>query len=90
MTLLRTKTGINHSDSGTKANILNEQFSSVFNKSEDTTTISDIGRSPYGPVEHIIITEKGVPGTQNPCWIQPTFGNRSRPTTSKTVEGSNY
>ena len=49
-----------HSDSDTKANILNEQFSSVFNKDEDISTIPDMGPSPHDPVGHITITESGV------------------------------
>ncbi|KAH3871097.1 hypothetical protein DPMN_034291 [Dreissena polymorpha] len=48
---LKDKTGIQHSDSATKANLLNDQFSSVFTKDEDTTTIPSIGPSPHPPVD---------------------------------------
>ena len=57
---LRAKTGITHSDSATKANILNEQFSSVFNRGEDATTIPNLGRSPYPAVGKITVTKNGV------------------------------
>ena len=60
MAPLKANTGMTHSDSETKANILNEQFSSVFNKDEDISTIPDMGPSPHDPVEHITVTEGGV------------------------------
>lgn len=63
MAPLKAKIGITHSDSDTKANILNEQFPSVFNIDEDTTTIPDIGQSPRSSVEHN--REKS---TQDSCW----------------------
>ena len=49
-----------HSDSDTKANIRNKQFSSVFNKDEDILTIPDMGPNPHEPIGHITITESGV------------------------------
>ena len=57
---LKAKTGITHSDSATKANILNDQFSSVFNKGEDPSTIPDMGPSPHPTVDNITVTENGV------------------------------
>ena len=57
---LRAKTGITHCDSATKANILNEQFSSVFNKGEDSSNIPSMGPSPHPTIGNIIVTEKGV------------------------------
>ena len=49
-----------YSDSVNKANILNEQFSSVFNKNEDTSTIKDKGLSPFTPMEPITVSTDGV------------------------------
>ena len=43
---LKATDGITYSDSSTIAIILNDQFSSVFNKDEDTSTIKDTGPSP--------------------------------------------
>ena len=71
---LKAKTGMTHSDSETKANILNEQFSPVFNKDEDISTILDMGPSPHDPVEYITVTEGGI---EDPCWTQSTQGDRS-------------
>ena len=39
---------------------MNEQFVSVFNKDEDTSSIPDMGPSPHPSVDHIIVTEEGV------------------------------
>jgi hypothetical protein len=47
-------------DSETKANILNKQFSSVFNTNEDKSTIPDKGPSPHPTMGPIEITENGV------------------------------
>ena len=44
---LKDTTGLTHSDSSRKANILNDQFSSVFNKDEQTDTIPDKGGTHY-------------------------------------------
>ena len=44
---LKNQDGLVYSDSATKANILNNQFSSVFNKNEDTATIPSKGSSPF-------------------------------------------
>jgi hypothetical protein len=38
---LKAKAGMTHSNSNTKVSFLNEQFSSVFNKDEDISTIPD-------------------------------------------------
>ena len=57
---LYNKEGILHSDSKEKANILNTQFSDVFNKNEDTTTIQDKGESSHPEMAEITITENGV------------------------------
>ena len=57
---IKAKTGITHSDSATKANILNDQFSSVFNKGEDPSTVPNMGPSPHPTVDNITVTENGV------------------------------
>ena len=56
---LRSTDGLIHSDSGTKANILNAQFKSVFTK-EDLSSMPDKGPSPYDAMDSITITAPGV------------------------------
>ena len=56
---LRSTDGLIHSDSGTKANILNAQFKSVFTK-EDLSSMPDKGPSPYDTMASITITTPGV------------------------------
>jgi hypothetical protein len=56
---LRNTDGLIHSDSGTKANILNTQFKSVFTQ-EDLRSMPDKGPSPYNDMEPITITTPGV------------------------------
>ena len=57
---LKSTNGVMYSDSVNKANILNEQFSSVFNKNEDTSTIKDKGPSPFTPMKPITVSTDGV------------------------------
>jgi len=57
---LKAKTGMTHFDRDTQPKILKKQFSSVLNKGEDISTISDMGPNPHEPVGHITITESGV------------------------------
>ena len=57
---LKASNGISYSDSTTKANILNDQFSSVFNMNEDATTIKDKGPSPHSAMDPIIIHPDGI------------------------------
>ena len=52
--------GIIHTDSRNKADILNKQFSSVFNKNENKDTIPDKGPSPHPSIENITINKEGV------------------------------
>lgn len=54
-----TKNGIVHSDSQTKADILNMQFSSVFTDG-DTNNVLSLGMSPYSDFPHIRVSEAGV------------------------------
>ena len=49
-----------YSDSLSKANILSNQFSSIFNCNEDMTSLRDKGRSPYPTMDHITISPPGV------------------------------
>ena len=46
-------------DSKEKANVLNDQFKSVFNE-KITNDSPDMGHSPFGPMESFIITVPGV------------------------------
>jgi hypothetical protein len=57
---LKGQDGLVHSDSITKANILNDQFSSVFNKDEDINTIPSKGTSPTNTMPNITIGPPGV------------------------------
>ena len=57
---LYNKSGILHSDSKEKSNILNTQFSDVFNKDEDTTTTPDKGQSTHPEMAEISSTANGV------------------------------
>ena len=57
---LKDTTGLTHSDSSRKANILNDQFSSVFNKDEQTDTIPDNGPSPFVDMPPITVGREGV------------------------------
>ena len=43
-----------------KVNTLNEQFVSVFDKDEDTSTIPDMGPNIYRSIDNISVTEEGV------------------------------
>jgi hypothetical protein len=57
---LKNKDGLIYSDSTTKANILNDQFSSVFNKNEDVSSIPSKGPSPHREMPHIMVSTEGV------------------------------
>jgi hypothetical protein len=56
---LKNKEGFMHSDTTSKAEILNEQFQSVYTK-ENTSTMPDKGQSKYPSMEDIDINTKGV------------------------------
>ena len=56
---LKNKDGFLKSDSTSKANILNDQFVSVFTK-EDTSSLPDKGPSPYPSMPNIKVNWKGV------------------------------
>ena len=56
---LKNKEGFLKSDSQNKANILNEQFQSVYTQ-EDTSSIPNKGPSPYQPMRDITVNWKGV------------------------------
>jgi len=51
--------GANHVDPATKAEILNDQFSSVFTK-EDSSPLPDLGKSPFPDAPQIQVTSNGV------------------------------
>ena len=53
------KSGLVHSDPAAKANILNEQFCSVFT-AEDLANMPDLGDSPYPDMPHITVTTSGI------------------------------
>ena len=53
------KDGYLISDAQGKANVLNEQFTSVFSKDDDTHT-PDLGPSPHPSMRHVTVTQEGV------------------------------
>ena len=55
--------GILISDSKEKANVLNEQFKSVFNE-KISNDVPDMGHSPFGPMQNFNITVPGWYSTQ--------------------------
>ena len=57
---LKDEHGVLHTDSNSKADILNRQFSSVFNKNENIDTIPDKGPSPHPNINQITINSEGV------------------------------
>ena len=56
---LQHQDGLLRSDSETKAELLNDQFQSVYTQ-EDTDNIPDLGPSTYQDMEHIKICPRGV------------------------------
>ena len=56
---LKNKEGFIHSDTTSKAEILNEQCQSVYTK-ENTSTMPDKGQSKYPSMKDIVINTKGV------------------------------
>jgi hypothetical protein len=56
---LKNKEGFIHSDTTSKAEILNEQFQSVYTK-ENTSIMPDKGQSKYPSMKDIVINTKGV------------------------------
>ena len=54
-----------------KVNTLNEQFASVFNNDEDTSSIPDMGPSPHPTMDNI-------PGIQAPFKSAGTQGHGTR------------
>ena len=70
---LKNQTGNIVTDSSEKAEILNEQFKSVFTI-EDTTCIPDMGVSPYPPISNIDITVNGVRNLLDKCDVNKSPG----------------
>ena len=60
ITCLEGPDGVIRSDSSTKANILNQQFQSVFTLIEDKTNIPNKGTSPHPGMNPITVTPAGV------------------------------
>ena len=56
---LKSTDGLTYSDTMTKANILNNQFSSVFNTNECTSNIQEV-KNVSTTMDKIIVTENGV------------------------------
>ncbi|WAR24182.1 LOW QUALITY PROTEIN: hypothetical protein MAR_037851 [Mya arenaria] len=52
--------GITYADNTTKANMLNDQFSSNFNKNKTVISMKDMGRSPHPKLPKINIAPVGV------------------------------
>ena len=57
---LKDRSGIIQTENNKKADVLNDQFSSVFNKNEQTDTIPDKGQSPFPDMPPIRIGLQGV------------------------------
>ena len=57
---LRDSGGAVHTDSGEKANILNRQFCSVFNKEDSSSPLPDLGVSKFPTLGQIEVTANGV------------------------------
>ena len=57
---LKASDGLTYSDPTTKANILNDQFSSVFNSTEDPTTIKELTSPPHTSMPKIDVDVNGV------------------------------
>ena len=57
---LKASDGLTYSDPTTKANILNDQFSSVFNSTEDPTTIKELTSPPHTSMPKIDVNVNGV------------------------------
>ena len=57
---LKGEDGFTHSDAAQKAEILNDQFTSVFNKDEPMSNFPDKGPSPHSTMDKITVTVKGV------------------------------
>ena len=71
---LKDKNGITYSDAQTKANILNHQFSSVFNKDENADTIKQKETNPFPSMESIYISPEGVRKLLNGLQIHKATG----------------
>ena len=56
---LKSKDGFLHSDTETKASILNDQFQSVYTR-EDLSTLPDMGQSHHPTMNNIKVHERGV------------------------------
>ena len=54
------KDGLTHSDSKMKAEILNQQFTSVFTAENPSDPLPDLGDSPHPTVAGITVTENGM------------------------------
>ena len=57
---LKSSDGLTYSDPASKANILNDQFSSVFNSDEPSNNIKDMGDSDIPNMPDIHVTANGV------------------------------
>ena len=57
---LKSGDGITFSDGQNKAEILNTQFTSVFNKNENQSNIKDKGISPHAIMDNITVSPAGV------------------------------
>ena len=63
-----------------KVNTLNEQFVSVFNKDEDTSTIPDMGPSLHPSMDNISVTEAGVYNLLSNFQVHKAMGPDEIPT----------
>ena len=71
---LKSSDGITYSDPERKANILNDQFTSVFNSGETTDNIRPMGDNTYPSMPDITVTPKGVMKLLNGLQIHKATG----------------
>ena len=57
---LRGSSGATYTGSRDKANLLNNQFCSVFNKAEEPNSLPDLGPSPFPPIPPTEVSVNGV------------------------------
>ena len=82
---LKSSDGLTYSDPASKANILNDQFSSVFNSDEPSDNIKDMGNSDIPNMPDIHVTANGVEVAQE---TSDTQGHWTGWHLNQTAEGA--
>ena len=78
--------GIHHSDNNSKTRLLNEQFSSVFTRT-NTSSLPNLGPSPHPDIKRFDVTEEGVLKLLNNLNHHKASGPDNIPTRYPTAEG---